>query len=124
MLATLAVSLKLQQKLFEMMSKGGEPPSGSGFGQVDVVAASAAGATAAGGVVLTPAPEAMQLAPLNEEGECEAVNLLIQRDLQGTLSCIRASGCQVIGGMSVSSAFAQLLVVGRCSGVFLARLFG
>ena len=107
----LGETVKLQQQLFQILSKGGAVPAAGGAAAPEEPPAGAASAE-------SHQQDEVEV-PIHANGECEAVTRLDERDLSGCLTCIRASGHQVVmgGGMSVSIVqhamlFQNILVMG------------
>ena len=95
LMKALGETVKLQQQLFHLLSE-----SGATNAEAKASAESAALASAESATPQEPAEgEAAQIeveVPANADGECEAVSRLNLRDLTGCLTCIRASGYQVV----------------------------
>ena len=87
LMETLGETVKLQKQLLHQLSKGGAKTA-----EAKASAESAAPQKPAEG----EAAESEVKVPMNADGECEAVSRLSQRDLVGCLTCIRASGHQVV----------------------------
>ena len=89
LMKALGETVKLQQQLFHLLSEGGAKTA-----EAKASAESAAPQEPAAGEAVNIEVEV----PMNADGECEAVSRLGQRDLAGCLTCIRASGHQVVIG--------------------------
>ena len=92
LMKALGETVKLQQQIFQLFTEGGAKTA-----QAKASAESAAPQEPAG----VEATKIEGKVPMNADGECEAVFRVGQRDLAGCLSCIRASGQQVVVGAGV-----------------------
>lgn len=95
LMKALGDTVKLQHQIFKMFSEGGPTTAQAQASAESTAPQEPAGPQAPAGAEETTAED---MVPMNAEGECEAVARISQRDLAGCLSCIRASGQQVVVG--------------------------